>query len=77
MIKQDMTFLIRHRSPSERALPVEFYVFRADQEWANYEAIQADIFDHILAAVPMFDLRLYQQPSGNDIRSLIDSKTLG
>jgi miniconductance mechanosensitive channel len=70
MIRQDMTFLIRHLQPGEHGLPVEIYVFSKDTAWANYEAIQADIFDHLLAVVPMFDLRVFQQPTGNDFRML-------
>lgn len=69
-IHQDMTFLIRHRQPTEYGLPIEIYVFSNDQVWANYEAIQADIFDHILAVVPIFELRLFQNPSGSDFRAL-------
>ena len=68
MVRQDMTFLIRHLPPGEHGLGVEIYVFCADQEWANYEAIQADIFDHLLAVVPMFDLRVFQSPTGDDLR---------
>lgn len=70
-IHNDMTFLIRQLPPSEHGLPIEIYVFSNDQEWANYEAIQADIFDHILAIVPMFDLRVYQNPTGADFKNLI------
>lgn len=69
-IHNDMTFLIRQLPPTQYGLPIEIYVFSNDQEWANYEAIQADIFDHILAVVPEFDLRVYQSPSGYDFRSL-------
>lgn len=69
-IHRDMTFLVRHLKPGESGLPIEIYVFSEDQVWANYEAIQADIFDHILAALPMFDLRVYQSPSGYDFRLL-------
>ncbi len=68
MIRQDMTFLVRHLQPSAQGLPVEIYVFSADQVWANYESIQADIFDHILAAIPEFGLRLFQYPSGHDLK---------
>jgi|GEM_PF-6554793 len=57
-------------SPGENGLPIEIYVFSNDQEWANYEAIQADIFDHILAVVPSFDLRLFQHPTGSDFQAL-------
>ncbi len=70
MIKQDMTFLVRHLQPSEKGLPIEIYVFSKDQAWANYESIQADIFDHILAIIPEFELRVFQNPTGEDWRSL-------
>jgi miniconductance mechanosensitive channel len=69
-IHNDMTFLVRHLQPTERGLPVEIYVFSNDQEWANYEAIQADIFDHILAIMPEFDLRVFQNPTGDDFQKL-------
>jgi miniconductance mechanosensitive channel len=69
-IRQDMTFLVRQLSPSDNGLPLEIYVFTNDIVWANYEAIQADIFDHLLAAVPEFDLRVYQQPAGADFQKL-------
>ncbi|MCW8924732.1 MAG: mechanosensitive ion channel [Xanthomonadales bacterium] len=68
-INRDMTFLIRQLRPTEHGLPIEIYVFSKDQVWANYEAIQADIFDHILAVIPEFDLRVYQNPTGNDFRA--------
>jgi len=67
-IHQSMTFLIRQLSPNDKGLPLEIYVFCNDQEWANYEAIQADIFDHILAVAPRFDLRIFQNPTGSDFR---------
>lgn len=70
MINKEMTFLIRQLPPTEHGLPIEIYVFSKDQVWANYEAIQADIFDHILAVVPEFDLRVYQNPTGADFRML-------
>ena len=69
-INRDMTFLIRQLRPTEHGLPIEIYVFSKDKVWANYEAIQADIFDHILAVVPEFDLRVYQNPTGSDFRTL-------
>ena len=70
MINQDMTFLIRQLPPTEHGLPIEIYVFSKDQVWANFEAIQADIFDHVLAVVPEFDLHVYQNPTGADFRVL-------
>ena len=69
-IHEDMTFLVRHLEPTALGLPIQIYVFSNDQVWANYEAIQADIFDHILAILPEFDLRVYQQPSGVDVQNL-------
>jgi miniconductance mechanosensitive channel len=69
-IHQNMTFLVRQLAPTEHGLPIEIYIFSNDIAWANYEAIQADIFDHILAVVPEFDLRVFQDPSGNDFRTL-------
>ncbi len=70
MINRQMTFLIRQLPSAEHGLPIEIYVFSKDKVWANYEAIQADIFDHILAVVPEFDLRVYQNPTGADFRVL-------
>ena len=70
MIHKDMTFLIRQLSPSENGLPIEIYVFCKDTNWTAYESIQADIFDHILAVVPEFDLRVFQEPSGSDFQKI-------
>ena len=70
VINKDMTFLIRQLSPSENGLPIEIYVFCKDTNWTAYEAIQADIFDHILAVVPEFDLRVFQEPSGSDFQKI-------
>jgi miniconductance mechanosensitive channel len=71
-IHQEMTFLVRHLQPTELGLPIEIYVFSNDQAWANYEGIQADIFDHIFATLPEFGLRPFQNPTGSDIASLGD-----
>jgi len=72
MINNDMTFLVRQLQPTEKGLPIEIYVFSKDQRWAYYESIQSDIFDHILAVIPEFDLRIFQNPSGEDFKSLIN-----
>jgi miniconductance mechanosensitive channel len=69
-IHSELTFLVRQLAPTPEGLPLEIYVFTTDTRWAYYEAIQADIFDHILAIVPEFGLRIYQQPSGADLVSL-------
>ena len=69
-VHQGMTFLVRHLQPTDMGLPIEIYVFSSDQVWPNYEAIQADIFDHILAVIPEFELRVFQNPTGADFRAL-------
>ena len=65
-IHKDMTFLIRHLQPTPQGLPLQIYVFTTDTRWAVYEGIQADIFDHLLAIIPEFKLRIYQYPAGHD-----------
>ena len=72
LISNEMTFLVRHLQPTDKGLPVEIYVFSKDQAWANYEAIQADIFDHTLAILPEFDLHVFQNPSGSDFQKFIE-----
>ena len=69
-INQEMTFLVRHLHPTEKGIPIEIYVFSNDQVWANYESIQADIFDHVLAVIPEFELKVFQSPSGRDFEKL-------
>ncbi len=70
LIRQDMTFLVRHLAPTEKGIPLEIYVFCSDTNWVNYEGVQADIFDHMLAALPLFDLRVFQNPTGSDFQRL-------
>ena len=69
-ISNKMTFLVRQLSPRENGLPIEIYVFCKETNWNIYEAVQADIFDHILAVVPEFDLRVFQEPSGTDFKKI-------
>ncbi len=66
-IRQDMTFVVRQLAPTPQGLPLEIMVFTNDTRWAVYEGIQADIFDHLLAVVPEFGLRVFQTPSGRDL----------
>ncbi len=61
-----MPFLIRALSPGPTGLPIELYIFTKSTEWDQYEAIQAEIFDHLLAAASYFDLRVFQEPTGLD-----------
>lgn len=69
-INQKMTFLVRQLAPTEYGLPIEIYVFSSETEWVAYENLQARIFDHLLAVVPLFGLRLFQNPSGRDFTAL-------
>ena len=68
---QGMTLLVRQLPPGPEGLPIEIYCFTTTTDWIDYEAVQADIFDHLLAIVPEFGLRLYQRPAGADLVSLI------
>lgn len=65
---EEMTFLVRQLAPDSEGLPLELYVFTRDQRWTYYEAIQADVFDHLFAVLPLFELRPFQRPSGSDWR---------
>jgi miniconductance mechanosensitive channel len=65
-IRQDMTLLVRQLSPGPQGVPIELYCFTGTTAWGEYEDIQADIFDHLLAIVPEFGLRLFQQPAGTE-----------
>lgn len=69
-INKDMFLMVRHLAPTEHGLPIEIYAFSNDKRWENYEHIQADIFDHLIACVGYFDLELYESPSGGDLKAL-------
>lgn len=69
-IRKDMTLLVRQLNPTADGLPLELYCFTNTTAWARYEAIQSDIFDHLLAILPEFGLRVFQHPSGADMLEL-------
>lgn len=72
-VHQDhFTFLVRQLQPTVEGLPIEVYVFANDNRWEPYEAIQADIFDHLLAIVTVFELEVATAPSGSDVRSALN-----
>src|SRR5690606_41790826 len=73
-IDQDMTQIVRQLAPTPQGLPLEIYAFTATVSWVPYEGIQADIFDHLIAILPEFGLRLYQQPSGLDVARLATAR---
>jgi miniconductance mechanosensitive channel len=66
--QQDMTLIVRQLEPGPTGLPLEIYAFTKTVDLAEYEAIQARIFDHLLAAMPQFGLQIFQQPTGADFR---------
>lgn len=70
-INLSMTFIIRQMEPTESGLPIEIYVFSKKQAWADYEKVQADIFDHIYAILPEFELCAFQNPTGSDFRMVV------
>ncbi|MBN1246345.1 MAG: mechanosensitive ion channel [Anaerolineae bacterium] len=65
-----MTLLVRQLDPSPTGLPLEVYVFTKTTAWESYEAVQAEIFEHLVAAAPAFDLKVFQEPTGSDFRVL-------
>lgn len=69
-IAKDQTLMVRQLQPTELGIPLEIYCFSNDIAWLNYEQIQSDILDHLLAAVRTFELEVFQNPSGGDFRSL-------
>ena len=74
-VNNNMTFLVRHLQPTEMGIPIQVYIFAATTEWDMYEDIQADIFDHILAIIPEFDLRVFQYPASGDFIQLMKERS--
>ncbi|MGP1250630.1 mechanosensitive ion channel family protein [Serratia sp. CY33802] len=70
-IHQNMTLMVRQLAPTPEGLPLEIYAFTNTTVWAEYESIQADIFDHLLAVIDEFGLRVHQTPTGNDLRGML------
>ncbi len=70
-IHPDMTCMVRVLDPSPDGIPVEIYCFSSTTDWLTYERIQADIFDHLIAVLPEFGLRLYQRPAGSDLQNVL------
>ena len=75
-IHQGMTLMVRQLAPSEHGLPIEIYAFTNDIRWTVYESIQADIYDHLFAVAPEFGVQLFQNPSGNDFKSIMNESKI-
>ena len=69
-VNKSMTLMVRQLQPTETGLPMQLYFFTDTVVWVDYEGIQSDVFDHVLAVIPEFGLRVFQNPSGEDIASL-------
>jgi len=67
-INQELTCMVRQLQPTDHGIPIELYFFCAIKDWVPYEAVQSDVFDHVLAIIPEFDLQVFQSPSGRDFR---------
>jgi miniconductance mechanosensitive channel len=76
-VRQDMILLVRQLEPGPEGLPIEVYAFSADTRWVQHEGLQGDIFDHVLALVPEFGLRVYQKPSGADLQAALSEAGAG
>jgi len=70
-INQSMTLMVRQLAPTPQGLPLEIYCFTSTTAWVAYEGIQSDIFDHLLAILPEFGLRVFQEPAGSDLQSAL------
>ncbi len=65
--------MVRHLQPTERGIPIEIYCFSAEKSWVIYEGVQADIFDHVLAVISHFDLKIFQNPTGEDFQKVLSN----
>ena len=70
-IHANMTQMVRQLDPGATGIPLEVYAFTSRIDWVIYEGIQSDIFDHIFAVLPEFGLRVYQNPTGHDVREVL------
>ena len=70
-VNQELTCMVRQLQPTDRGIPIELYFFCALKDWVPYEGVQADVFDHVLAIIPEFDLQVFQSPSGRDFQRIL------
>lgn len=74
-VNHEMIFMIRQLQPTPQGLPLELYFFSADTAWVAYEHLQADVFEHILAVMPEFGLKVFQAPAGTDLSGLTGTRS--
>lgn len=70
-VSKDLFSMVRQLAPTSKGIPLEIYCFSSNKQWAKYEVIMADIFDHIIAAIPYFDLEVFEEPTGKDLQSFV------
>lgn len=70
-INQNLILIVRQLPPTSNGLPLEIYAFTKDVGWVNHEGVAADVFDHVLAVISEFDLRVFQVPGGHDLARLV------
>ncbi len=75
-INKDLFLMVRHLPPTAQGIPLEIFCFSKDKRWEHYEHIQADIFDHVIAAVSYFDLEIFEEPSSKDITNFLTQNQL-
>ena len=71
-VNKSMTLMVRQLQPTETGIPIQLYFFTDTVVWTEYEGIQSDVFDHVLAVIPEFGLRVFQSPAGSDVAALGD-----
>lgn len=71
LVSKELTIMVRHLAPTTQGIPLEIYCFSSDKRWGYYEEIMADIFDHLIAALPYFSLKLFEEPSGDDVLAAV------
>ena len=69
-VHQGLTMIVRQLQPTAQGMPIELYFFSANTAWVKYEALQAEVFDHVLATLHRFDLKVFQSPTGLDFQKL-------
>ena len=74
-VNKELTVMVRQLEPTSKGIPLEIYCFISDKRWVSFEAIMADIFDHVIASVPYFDLEIFEEPTGKDLRSLTKAES--
>jgi miniconductance mechanosensitive channel len=67
-VNKQLTMMVRQLPPTDKGLPLEIYCFTLDKQWVDHETIAADIFDHVLATVPSFNLEIFEGPTGKDFQ---------